>query len=325
MADKKEKKTYTEADVADLQQAIETKNKVAVREMLEGKILKAVPEADKESVYLGIFQFHDTDLTEYVVKNEKKLDVHFLKDISDYKDQLFLQEFFEDNASKISVKDEDRERILELAILCNSPEMVAKLTRKPQDSDYPKLAAASEDIFDLLLKVKTKNISADTKRAVAIAALMADDGTDRIEVLENHGWDFDNPALKEDVEKTLSEKKYTNDKEGRLQRTEDDARQRFMEKRASMNKAELKKEDKSNKRDARMSMKELLTGKEKEKTYTQIQQEKKKAQKLAREKKRREAQKTPAEREAEAKRAAKKQARAEAKEARKAAREATKK
>lgn len=324
MADKKEKKTYSEADVADLKQAIEARNKVAVKEMLEGKILKVVPETDKESIYLGIFQFHDTDLTEYVVKNEKKLDVHFLKDISDYKDQLFLQEFFEDNASKISVRDEDRERMLELAILCNSPEMVAKLTKKPQDSDYPKLAAASEDIFDGLLKVKTKNLSAETKRAVAIAALMAGNGTDRIEVLENHGWDFDNTALKEDVEKIISEKKYSNDKEGRLERTEDDARKRFAEKRASMNKEELKKEDKSNKRDARMSMKELLTGKEKEKTYTQIQQDKKTAQRLAREKKKRQAQKTPAEREAEAKRAAKKQAKAEAREAKAAAKKAKK-
>ncbi len=284
---KTKKNEKVTADAEALKQALAEGNKVRVQELLAAKSLGKVEEAEKEEVIGQILAFKDISLASYVMKSEKKLNSTWISDPENYKEKLFLQELLETYGSKIKIEDMDRDRILRLAVACNADHMVARIVKKPQASDYAVMAAGSEDVFELLRKTRAKNLSMEIKRDVAFAALMAPNGMDRVEVLENHGWDFNNQTLLEDVTAALAESKYTADRAGKLAKQEDEARLRFAQRRAAMTKEEIKAEDKNNPKERRMGVKELLTGKTPEKTYTQQQQEKKNAARVAREKKRR--------------------------------------
>ncbi len=275
------------ADAEALMQALDEGNKVKVQELLAAKSLQKVEASNKEQAIEKILGFKDAALVPYILKSEKKLNSTVIADPQNYKEKLFLQELLETYASKITIEDMDRERFFRLAVSCNAEHMVARLVKKANPSDYAVMAAGSEEVFEILRKTKAKNLSMEIKREVALAALMAPNGMDRIEVLELHGWDFNNKTLLEDVTAALAESKYTADRAGKLAKQEDEARLRFVQKRVSMTKEEIKAEDKSNPKEHRMGVKELLTGKPEEKTYTQLQQEKKNAARLAREKKKR--------------------------------------
>lgn len=202
--------------------------------MLNKGIMKYMDDDELEWVARKILAYHDMALWEAAWKYTETISIEVLPVPETLSERQFMKELLNTYSKYVELQG-DTKKLWDISLECEAENMVKRLLKKTKDYQYlPKLAAGSDELFDLLLDVQCRPILDEVKKEVLFGALRSREWKSRFEMLVRHGWKKSLGNRKQDIliaaeysERTKS-KKYRPDKFGNMKRMDDKRKVRFV-------------------------------------------------------------------------------------------------
>lgn len=204
--------------------------------MIKKGVMKNMDDRQLKRVSEKILGYHDIGLLDTAHKYIKEIPPEILCMPETLAEQYFMREVLNSYPGMAEQKDrEGKEKLWEICLRCNAEKMAAYLLKKTGDYQYlPRIAAGNDEMFQVLLNVRSRGILDEVKKEVLFGALSAEQWRQRFEMLVHRGWKKKSDNRKEDISlsaeyrKRIGEKRYSVGKKGHLEQINDQARVRFL-------------------------------------------------------------------------------------------------
>ena len=212
-----------------LKKLIQEYRREEIREQLKKGILKEIPEEEKMRTLQNLIALRDVQIVKILSKeldtfNPQILDI----DCSSWQNRDFIADVLNKYSKKFDWKNDGVcEELFDLACRVTHPATAERIIRqKKAVSQYYRLAAGADDLFELLKAVKPSELAVEQRLDIMLEAATAEKGAERLRQLEEWGYDLKEKNAEGDTVNTLLEKKiknarYAKNRSGELQRKKD--------------------------------------------------------------------------------------------------------
>ena len=202
--------------------------------MIKKGVMKYMDDDELEWVSKKILAYHDLDLWDAAWKYVDTISADMLQIPETLSERQFMKELLNKYTKQVDWHN-DTATLWEISLECGADNMVEQLLKKTKAYQYlPQFAAGSEEMFDILLKVRCRRILDDVKREVFYGALESRAWRKRFDLLVQYGWKKSLQNRKKEIpiadeyEQKIAKKKYSSDRAGHLEKINDRTKVRFL-------------------------------------------------------------------------------------------------
>lgn len=210
--------------------------KTAAMTMIRKGVMREMDDEELERVSKKIFSYHDITLFDAAHKYMNRLSPKIFHMPESLSEQQFMREVLDRYQNMVQLEEhEDTEKLWKISLQCSAANMIAYLLKKTEDYQYLALiASGSEEVFNVLLNVRSRKIIDDVKKEVLFRAISGDQWRQRFDILVQRGWKKSSQNRKQDIYIAaeylgrIERKRYITDKKGHLEQINDRAKARFL-------------------------------------------------------------------------------------------------
>lgn len=213
---------------------LDKQQRTAAMTMLQRGVMRFMDENEQERVLRKILSCHDISLLEPVRKYIHCIPGELLSVPQTLSERNFMRELLDQYAGYIETGD-GTQKIWELALECGAANMAGCLLKKTGGDQYlPRLAAGSDEMFGLLLRVPCRRIPDEVKKEVLFGALGSSSWKMRFRSLVRKGWKKSSRDRKKEImlageyDERIKTKRYASGRDGNLERVNDGTKVRFV-------------------------------------------------------------------------------------------------
>lgn len=202
--------------------------------LLKRGIIQYINEDELEMVCTEIISCRDMEMLKYVVKDTPYISVNYLAVPETLAERQFLRELMNQYTKQIEIHENTR-KLWEMALESQSEKMIERLLAETDDYQYlSRMAGNIDEIFQILLRVKSKNVLDEVKKEVLLGCLVSQAWKERLELLIKKGWKKSSINKKSEIlladeySKRISAKKYKTDRKGKLEQISDQSKVRYL-------------------------------------------------------------------------------------------------
>lgn len=209
--------------------------RTAAMAMLRKGVMQYMDDNERERALKKLLSYHDISLVECACRYIHAVPAELLCMSETLSERQFMRELLNRFTKRIVISGNE-EKLWELALECEAANMAEYLLKKTKAYQYlRRLAAGSDEMFEMLLKVRCRGVLDDVKREVLIGALESGSWKKRFDMLVHKGWKKSSQNRKEDIllaedyAGRIEKKRYGSGRTRRLEQVNDKSRLRFVQ------------------------------------------------------------------------------------------------